>query len=322
MTGVRSLKSLGIVFQGSFYIQRRIVMNEQEFEKQLNALHDRVLSKALSDEEKNNYTESLFESIRHVNKYGQEFWYARDLQIALEYTEWRNFCKVIEKAKEACRGSNNAVSDHFVDVNKIVNAGATSKDIGDIQLSRYACYLIVQNGDPRKKVIALGQTYFAVKTRQQELIENYENLSEDQKRIAIRQEMKEHNKMLVAAAKDAGVETTLDYAIFQNYGYMGLYGGLKASDIKERKGLKKSQDILDYMGYEELAANLFRATQTEAKLRRENIQGKQEANKTHFEVGKKVRDTIKDLGGTMPEDLPTPEKSIQQLEREQKKKLK
>ena len=269
-----------------------------------------------------NYTESLFESIRHVNKYGQEFWYARDLQIALEYTEWRNFCKVIEKAKEACRGSNNAVSDHFVDVNKIVNAGATSKDIGDIQLSRYACYLIVQNGDPRKKVIALGQTYFAVKTRQQELIENYENLSEDQKRIAIRQEMKEHNKMLVAAAKDAGVETTLDYAIFQNYGYMGLYGGLKASDIKERKGLKKSQDILDYMGYEELAANLFHATQTEAKLRRENIQGKQEANKTHFEVGKKVRDTIKDLGGTMPEDLPTPEKSIQQLEREQKKKLK
>lgn len=297
-------------------------MNEQEFEKQLNALHDRVLSKALSDEEKNNCTESLFESIRHVNKYGQEFWYARDLQIALEYTEWRNFCKVIEKAKEACRGSNNAVSDHFVDVNKIVNAGATSKDIGDIQLSRYACYLIVQNGDPRKKVIALGQTYFAVKTRQQELIENYENLSEDQKRIAIRQEMKEHNKMLVAAAKDAGVETTLDYAIFQNYGYMGLYGGLKASDIKERKGLKKSQDILDYMGYEELAANLFRATQTEAKLRRENIQGKQEANKTHFEVGKKVRDTIKDLGGTMPEDLPTPEKSIQQLESEQKKKLK
>ncbi len=297
-------------------------MNEQEFEKQLNALHDRVLSKALSDEEKNNYTESLFESIRHVNKYGQEFWYARDLQIALGYTEWRNFCKVIEKAKEACRGSNNAVSDHFVDVNKIVNAGATSKDIGDIQLSRYACYLIVQNGDPRKKVIALGQTYFAVKTRQQELIENYENLSDDQKRIAIRQEMKEHNKMLVAAAKDAGVETTLDYAIFQNYGYMGLYGGLKASDIKERKGLKKSQDILDYMGYEELAANLFRATQTEAKLRRENIQGKQEANKTHFEVGKKVRDTIKDLGGTMPEDLPTPEKSIQQLEREQKKKLK
>lgn len=298
------------------------MMNEQEFEEQLNALHDRVLSKALSDEEKNNYTESLFESIRHINEYDQEFWYARELQIALEYTEWRNFCKVIDKAKEACNGSNNVVSDHFVDVNKIVSAGATSKDIGDIELSRYACYLIVQNGDPRKKTIALGQTYFAVKTRQQELIENYDNLTADQKRLAIRREMAEHNKMLVAAAKDAGVETSLEYAIFQNYGYMGLYGGLKAQDIKERKGLKKSQSILDHMGYEELAANLFRATQAEAKLRRDNVQGKDEANRTHFEVGKKVRDTIKELGGTMPEDLPTPEKSIQQLEREEKKKLK
>jgi len=293
------------------------MMNEQEFEEQLNALHDRVLSKALSDEEKNNYTESLFESIRHINEYDQEFWYARELQIALEYTEWRNFCKVIDKAKEACNGSNNVVSDHFVDVNKIVSAGATSKDIGDIELSRYACYLIVQNGDPRKKTIALGQTYFAVKTRQQELIENYDNLTADQKRLAIRREMAEHNKMLVAAAKDAGVETSLEYAIFQNYGYMGLYGGLKAQDIKERKGLKKSQSILDHMGYEELAANLFRATQAEAKLRRDNVQGKDEANRTHFEVGKKVRDTIKELGGTMPEDLPTPEKSIQQLEREE-----
>lgn len=297
-------------------------MDEQEFEEHLNALHDRVLSKALSAEEKNNYTESLFESIRHTNEYGQEFWYARELQIALEYTEWRNFSKVIDKAKEACKGSENVVSDHFVEVNKIVSAGATTKDIGDIELSRYACYLIVQNGDPRKKVIALGQTYFAVKTRQQELIEHYEDLSEDQKRLAIRKEMAEHNKMLVAAAKNAGVETSLDYAVFQNYGYMGLYGGLKAQDIKEKKGLKKSQNILDHMGYEELAANLFRATQTEAKLRRENVQGKQEANETHFEVGKKVRDTIKDLGGTMPEDLPTPEKSIQQLEREQRKKLK
>ena len=296
-------------------------MNEKEFNEYLSALHDRVLTKALSKDEENSYTESLFESIRHVNEYDQEFWYARELQVALEYTEWRNFCKVIDKAKDACKGSNNAVSDHFVDVNKIVSAGATSKDIGDVQLSRYACYLIVQNGDPRKKVIALGQTYFAVKTRQQELIENYENLSEDQKRLAIRKEMAEHNKMLVAAAKDAGVETSLEYAIFQNYGYMGLYGGLKAQDIKKLKGLKKSQNILDHMGYEELAANLFRATQTEAKLRRDHVQGKQEANQTHYEVGKKVRQTIKDLGGTMPEDLPTPEKSIQQIEREEKKKL-
>ena len=298
-------------------------MNEQEFEEQLNALHDRVLSKALSDEEKNNYTESLFESIRHVNEYGQEFWYARELAKTLEYKDFRNFELAIFKAMDACKNSGFNVSDHFGEVTEMVTIGSgAQRGFKSYQLSRYACYLIVMNGDSSKQIIALGQTYFAVKTRQKELIEHYDDLSEDQKRIAIRQEMKEHNKMLVAAAKDAGIETTLDYAIFQNYGYMGLYGGLKASDIKERKGLKKSQDILDYMGYEELAANLFRATQTEAKLRRENIQGKREANKTHFEVGKKVRDTIKDLGGTMPEDLPTPEKSIQQLEREQKKKLK
>lgn len=298
-------------------------MNEQEFEEQLNALHDRVLSKALSDEEKNNYTESLFESIRHVNEYGQEFWYARELAKTLEYKDFRNFELAIFKAMDACKNSGFNVSDHFGEVTEMVTIGSgAQRGFKSYQLSRYACYLIVMNGDSSKQIIALGQTYFAVKTRQKELIEHYDDLSEDQKRIAIRKEMKEHNKMLVAAAKDAGVETTLDYAIFQNYGYMGLYGGLKASDIKERKGLKKSQDILDYMGYEELAANLFRATQTEAKLRRENIQGKQEANKTHFEVGKKVRDTIKDLGGTMPEDLPTPEKSVQQLEREQKKNLK
>lgn len=296
-------------------------MNEQEFEERLNALHDRVLSKALSVEEENNYTESLFESIRHVNEFGQEYWLARELQIVLEYKQWRRFCNVIEKAKDACINSGNSVSDHFADVGKIVEAGATQKDIGDIELSRYACYLIVQNGDPRKKVIALGQSYFAIKTRQQELIENYDQLDEDQKRIAIRREMIEHNKLLVAAAKDAGVETPIDYAVFQNYGYMGLYGGMKAQDIKAKKGLKKSQDILDYMGYEELAANLFRATQTEAKLRRENIQGKKEANQTHYAVGKEVRDTIKRIGGTMPEDLPTPDKSIKQLEKEQLKKL-
>ena len=220
----------------------------------------------------------------------------------------------------ACQNSKNQITDHFVKVNKMVNIGSgAERELEDYELSRYACYLIVQNGDPRKKVIALGQTYFAVKTRQQELIENFDSLAEDLKRLAIRKEMKEHNKLLVAAAKDAGVETALEYATFQNYGYMGLYGGLKAQDIKKRKNLKKSQDILDHMGYEELAANLFRATQTEAKLRRENIQGKSEANKTHFNVGKEVRDTIERLGGTMPENLPTPEKSIKQLEREQKR---
>ena len=266
-----------------------------------------------------NYSESVFEDIKHVNEYSQEFWCARELQIALEYKQWRRFQNVIEKAKESCINSGNSVEDHFADVGKIVEAGAASKDIGDIQLSRYACYLIVMNGDPRKEVIALGQTYFAVKTRQQELIEDYDNLSEDRKRLAIRKEMAEHNKLLVAAAKDAGVESNLDYAIFQNYGYQGLYGGLGAKEIDARKELKKSQKILDHMGSTELAANLFRATQTEEKLRRENIQGKQAANNTHYEVGKKVRQTIAELGGTMPEDLPTPEKSIKQIEKEQKK---
>lgn len=293
-------------------------MNENEFNTQLQALHERVRSKSLIPDDEANYTESLFESIRHTNEYGQEFWYARELQIALEYKEWRNFNKVIDKAKAACEGSENAVLDHFVDVNKIVTAGVTHKDIGDIALTRYACYLIVQNGDPRKKVIALGQSYFAVKTRQQELIDNYDNLDEDQKRLAIRKEMKEHNKLLVAAAKDAGVESGLDYAIFQNCGYKGLYGGMTAKDIKAHKHLGKNDDILDYMGHEELAANLFRATQTEAKLRREEIHGKEKANQTHYNVGKEVRETISRLGGTMPENLPTPEKSIKQLEREQK----
>lgn len=266
------------------------------------------------------YNETIFESIKHMNEYDQEFWYARELQKILEYTEWRNFSKVIDKAKQSCKGSGNQVSDHFVDVNKIVEAGATLKDIGDIELSRYACYLIVQNSDPKKEVIALGQTYFAVKTRQQELIENYDSLNEDQKRLAIRNEMIEHNKSLADAAAMAGIADEIDYAIFQNKGYQGLYGGLGAKEIHARKGLKKSQKILDHMGTTELAANLFRATQTDEKLRRENIKGKEKANQTHYEVGKKVRQTIKELGGTMPENLPTPEKSIKQIEKEQKKK--
>lgn len=295
------------------------IMND--FEYQLNELHDRVLGKALTEDEQNSYTESLFESIKHINEYGEEFWYARELQHALEYTEWRNFFKVISKAITACENSENIVSDHFVDVNKIVESGATSKPIDDYELSRYACYLIVQNGDSRKKVIALGQTYFAIKTRQQELIDHFDDLTEDKKRLAIRNEMKIHNKSLAEAANLAGISDPKDYAIFQNKGYQGLYGGLGRKEIHSKKGLKKSQDILDYMGSTELAANLFRATQTDEKLRKEHIVGKNAANQTHYEVGKKVRQTIKELGGTMPEDLPTPRKSIKQIEKEQRKDL-
>lgn len=243
------------------------------------------------------------------------------MQKVLEYTEWRNFNGVIEKAKAACVNSGMPVTDHFVDVNKMVMIGSgAERSITDIALSRYACYLIVENGDPSKEIIALGQTYFAVKTRQQELIENYETLTEDQKRLSIRREMKEHNKSLAEAAQMAGVIEPRDYAIFQNSGYRGLYGGLNAKDIHARKGLKKNQNILDHMGSTELAANLFRATQTDEKLRRENIRGKEAANQTHYTVGKKVRQTIQELGGTMPENLPTPNKSILQIEKEQKRK--
>lgn len=268
-----------------------------------------------------NYSEQTFEDIKHINENGQEYWLARELQAVLDYSQWRRFSDAIERAKLACQNSGFIITDHFADVGKMVGIGSgAEREVDDYMLSRYACYLIVMNGDPRKEIIAIGQTYFAVKTRQQELIENYEELTEDQKRIAIRNEMKRHNTALAEAAHNAGITDPIDYGIFQNYGYMGLYGGLKAQDIKERKGLKKSQNILDHMGSTELAANLFRATQTEEKLRRDNIQGKYEANKTHFEVGNTVRKTIRELGGTMPEDLPTPEKSIAQIEREHKKK--
>ncbi len=263
-----------------------------------------------------NYNQTVFEKIKNINENGQEFWYARDLQEVFEYKKWGNFARVIDKAKTACANSNNSIQDHFADVGKMVTLGSGSqREIDEIILSRYACYLIVQNADPRKETVALGQTYFAVQTRKQELSEDFEQLSDDRKRLAIRNELKDHNKKLVDAAKDSGVETSLDYAIFQNYGYMGLYGGLKAKEIHTKKGLKKSQKILDHMGSTELAANLFRATQAEDKLRRENIEGKQNANKAHQDVGIKVRQTIQELGGTMPEDLPTPDKSIKQIEK-------
>ncbi|MCE5188004.1 MAG: DNA damage-inducible protein D [Eubacteriales bacterium] len=266
------------------------------------------------------YSDQTFEEIKHINENKEEFWFARELQTVLGYTEWRNFENVIEKAKAACANSKNVVANHFVDVNKMVPLGSGSdRGIGDYMLSRYACYLIVMNGDPRKEVIAVGQTYFAVKTRQQELIESYDQLGEDQKRLAIRNEMAAHNKSLAEAAQAAGVQTDQEYAIFQNKGYQGLYGGLGAKEIHARKRLKKTQKILDHMGSTELAANLFRATQTDEKLRRDKIKGTAAANEVHYQVGRKVRQTIKELGGTMPEDLPTPKKSVKQIEREQEK---
>ena len=269
------------------------------------------------------YSKQAFEEIKRVNEYGREYWEARQLQGVLEYSKWGNFVKVIEKAKEACRNSQFDIDDHFADVGKMVDIGSgTQRTIDDMHLSRYACYLIVQNSDPRKEVVALGQTYFAIQTRRQEQADQIVQLNEDAKRLAIRNELKEHNKKLVEAAKTAGVETSLEYAVFQDYGYMGLYGGLKARDIHSQKGLKKSQKILDHMGSTELAANLFRATQTEEKLRRDNVQGKSQANRTHYVVGAKVRETIEELGGTMPEDLPVPDKSVKKIEMEQRKQLK
>ena len=276
----------------------------------------------MTKKEVTTYSQQTFEKIKHIDENGAEFWYARELQTALEYTEWRNFEKSVKRAKEACSSSGFVETDHFVDVNKMVDLGSGSqRKIADIKLSRYACYLIVMNGDPRKEVIALGQTYFAVKTRQKEISDATAQLSEDEKRLAIRDEVTIRNKFLASSAKAAGVETPADYAVFQNRGYQGLYNGLGMKDIHKRKGLKKNEQILDYMGATELAANWFRITQTDDKLRRENIKGKELANETHFAVGKKVRQTIAELGGTMPENLPTPEISTKKLKQERKKAL-
>lgn len=263
-----------------------------------------------------------FEEIKHIDEFGNEYWLARELYPILEYSRWDKFLNVLNKAIKACQLSSIDPDDHFHHVVKKVSTGSGAKrSVDDLELSRYACYLIVQNADSSKPVIANGQTYFAMQTRRQELAddENFKNLDEDEKRLLLREELKEHNKQLVETASHAGVKTNLDFAIFQNHGYKGLYGGLDAKAIKKRKRLKKSHQILDFMGSTELAANLFRATQTEEKLRRDQVKGKEKANKTHYEVGAKVRQTIEELGGEMPEDLPTPKKSVNTIASEQKK---
>lgn len=260
-------------------------------------------------------TQTVFEQIKQTDENG-DFWTARDLAKVLDYAEYRNFKPVVDKAKEACVNSGQLIENHFVDLHDMVKIGSgAEREIENVKLSRYACYLIVQNADPGKEVVALGQTYFAIQTRLQEIsqMEEYGRLStEDEKRLFLRSELAKHNTQLASAAKNAGVIEPVDYAIFQNHGYQGLYGGLDAKGIHKKKGLKKSQQILDHMGSTELAANLFRATQTEEKLRREDIKGKQRANQTHFAVGRKVRETIKELGGTMPENIP-PADSVKKL---------
>ena len=247
---------------------------------------------------------AIFESIKKIDENGVEYWSSRDLWKVLEYTEHRHFLPVIEKAKVACTNSGQEIHNHFEDILEMVAIGSgAEREMDAVKLTRYACYLTVQNADPSKTIVAQAQTYFAIQTRIAEVqqMEEYNRLStEEEKRLFLREEMAKHNSQLADAAKDAGVIEPYDYAIFQNYGYQGLYGGLGAKEIHARKGLKKSQKILDHMGSTELAANLFRATQTEEKLRRENIKGKMKANKTHYDVGKKVRQTIKELGGTMP----------------------
>lgn len=264
-----------------------------------------------------------FEDIKQTRADGSEFWRARELALVLDYNKWDNFHKVIKRAMIACENSGHSVLDHFPEVGKMIGlAKGAQREITDYELSRYACYLIVQNGDPRKEVIALGQTYFAIQTYRQEVADRFNQLDEDSRRLVVRGDIKQWNQLLVETARNAGVITTEEFAIFQNAGYVGLYGGMTVDDIHKKKGLAVGQKILDYMGSTELIANLFRISQTEEKLRKDEVSDAATAAATHHSVGKEVRAAIEKIGGTMPEDLPTPEKSIAQLEKEQMERLK
>ena len=267
------------------------------------------------------YTTKLFEDKKHIDEFGSEYWLARELQKVLGYSQWRRFENTIIKAKTSCDNSNLSVEDHFANIGKMINLGkGGTRNVNDYKLSRYACYLIAQNGDSRKDVIALAQTYFAIQTRKQELSEKeYNELTEDEKRLYRRNQVRKGNYNLNKTAVNSGVK---DLARFHNSGYKGLYNGETADDIFKRKKLRYREDILDNMGSEELADNIFRIAQTDAKLKRDNVDNEYTANIVHFEVGKKVRNTIKELGGTMPEDLPTPDRSLKELEKDKNLEIK
>ena len=264
------------------------------------------------------YTEKIFEEIKHIDENGREYWEARELQVILDYKRWQKFQNVIKNAKTACGQSKFIIDDHFTQTGKMINlAKGAVRKIKDYKLSRYACYLIVQNADSSKEVVALGQTYFAIQTRKQELSEKeYSELTEDEKRFYQRNLTKKGNYSLNITARNCGVK---NFDKFHNCGYKGLYNGETANDIAKRKGLRYREDILDNMGSEELVANLFRISQTEAKLKKDKVKTEIIASATHYEVGEKVRRAIKDIGGTMPEDLPTPDKSLKELKKENKK---
>ena len=263
-------------------------------------------------------TEKMFEDIKHIDEEGKEYWLARELQSTLGYHQWRSINDLIKKAKVACKDSKYNIDDHFALYRKMVDIGSkTRRKVIEYKLSRYACYLIVMNGNPNKEVIALGQTYFAIQTRKQELSEKeYSMLTEDEKRFYQRNLTRKGNYSLNMVARNVGVR---NFDKFHNAGYKGLYNGETANDIAKRKNLRYREDILDNMNEDELVANLFRINQTKQKLLKDKVQGESNASDIHYEVGKKVRKAIKDIGGTMPEDMPTPKKSLKELEKENKK---